>query len=350
MREKSWISIITLLLILSCKEEISIGVPNTDDLLVVEGEVSTELGSSYIKLSTTSSLNGLGENVLGTGALVEILDDDDNTYVLKETSSAGLYKPEGGLKGIRGVSYAVHIILTNGDEYMSDFDKISAPISLITTNTEYAEEVIEIDRFRSEKRRFHQLELQVPNSDTPMFFKIDTKGYSEQFVGFPECLLTCPWPDDYDFRLSCWRIIERVGNDIFVGSNQNITGDSFSYKANKVDLDSKGRYVGEIKVSSLSPNAFLFWQKINSQLKQKGTMFDPPFQPIPGNINSINHGKKVLGYFQTVSITTEVFCIYRSDLRLAYSQITADYPDFLCIDIHAPAVEDLPIALTECLN
>jgi hypothetical protein len=347
---KIHISIFFLLLIISCKEEISVDTPHVVDLLVVEGEVSSEQGSSYVKLSTNTSINGLGENALGKGAFVEILDNSGNSYLLKETSSAGLYKPEDDFKGTIGVSYMVHIVLHNGDEYQSDFDEVSLPVGLISSKAEYEEEIIEIDKFNSRTNAFYQLELILSNPEMPKYFKVDTKGYSEQFVGHPDCFRKCPWPDDFDFRLSCWRIIERIGNDIFIGSNQNIVGDSFSYNANRVGLDSKGRFVGEIKLSSLSADSFLYWKKLTSQLNQKGTMFDPPFQPIQGNINPVNHSNRALGHFQAVSITTGVFCINRSGIKITYDLFVANYPEPLCIDIHAPAIEDLPLNLMECFN
>ncbi len=346
---KNWISIFSLLIIFSCKEEISIGTPNAQDILVVEGEVSDEPGTSYVKLSTTSSIDGLGANVLGIGAFVEVLDADGNSYVLKETVSGGIYEPDDNFKGTIGRSYAVHIILNNGYEYRSDFDRIRAPIKIQTLNVIYTEEAVEIDEFSTQRNRFHQLELIIPNSSSNQYFKIDSKGYAERSIFIPECFFTCPWPDDYVWVTTCWQVFNNMGNDLLVGSNQNIASDLFSYKANKIDLDSKGRFVGETKILSLSPSTFLYWQRLRSQLSQKGTMFDPPFQPVQGNIKPINHENRALGNFQAVSITTsDIFCIDRSEFKVTFDVFTASYPDRICIDIHSPGVEDLPFRFQEC--
>ncbi|MTI38000.1 DUF4249 family protein, partial [Fulvivirga lutimaris] len=242
----------------------------------------------------------------------------------------------------------VHIVLDNGLEYESDFQTMPEPLRLGDIKVDYIEEELIIDKFTSQKKRYHQPAIEIKNTNDQLYFNLNVAGYSEMFV--KTSIISCPIEDGADFRFSCWKILENIGNEIVIGTNENIESSSFFATTNGIPVDSKGRFVGTIEINSITADSYLFFQQIVDQLAQTGTMFDPPFSPITGNIKPLNSSTPALGYFHTMSSLKETFCIVREDISLTTDLPFACYPDILCIDIFDPAVEDLPQELIECFN
>lgn len=73
MRNKIWFALVAwLFLVVSCKEKIELDFPDQTPLLVIEGEVSTETDSSFVRLSLSSNYysESNGEGIQNADVLV----------------------------------------------------------------------------------------------------------------------------------------------------------------------------------------------------------------------------------------------------------------------------------------
>lgn len=63
------------------------------------------------------------------------------------------------------------------------------------------------------------------------------------------------------------------------------------------------RFYFNIKLSSITPEAYNYWEKVSKVVNNIGTVFDSPPAPIRGNIYNVNDpDEQVLGYFSASSI------------------------------------------------
>ena len=102
--------------------------PSLDDdeplnLLVVEGMITDETGAFGVSLTSTVPVyddrNIISDYQPVTGAVVQIIDDSGNSYLLIE-NQAGWYETEDkDLKGIPGFTYTLLITSAEGKQYES---------------------------------------------------------------------------------------------------------------------------------------------------------------------------------------------------------------------------------------
>lgn len=97
----------------SCEEVIEVDVPDNTVKLVVEGGVTTETDSSFIRLTkSVGYFDNTSSTPLVTNAVVVI-----NTDTFRHVAE-GIYRPEAGYKGVPGQVYNLQIRV-DGREYTS---------------------------------------------------------------------------------------------------------------------------------------------------------------------------------------------------------------------------------------
>ena len=107
------ISIIVFgLLIVSCKEKINIDIPDGDPKLVIEAELSTEVDSSFVRLTKSANYYSSADYLKVTNALVLI--NTDTFYPV----SNGIYKPKASYVGVTNKTYSLKIV-SEGKTYTS---------------------------------------------------------------------------------------------------------------------------------------------------------------------------------------------------------------------------------------
>lgn len=99
------------LLLFSCKEIIEIDMKDANPLLVVEGEVTTETDSSYVRLTMSSNYYSADPNPIVKDAVVSV-----NGQPFYFVPSLNLYKPAAGFTGKRDSIYTLQIDV-NGKTY-----------------------------------------------------------------------------------------------------------------------------------------------------------------------------------------------------------------------------------------
>jgi hypothetical protein len=116
---KRIIAFLFLVVAASCIDPYTPNLKNYNSLLVVDGLITNENSSYKIKLSRTfSQTNSIPENV--TDANVYITDGDGIKTDL-QNSNNGYYNTDStSFSGVIGQKYTLHILTSDGKEYISD--------------------------------------------------------------------------------------------------------------------------------------------------------------------------------------------------------------------------------------
>jgi Domain of unknown function (DUF4249) len=91
----------------SCEKVIEIDLNSTDPQIVIEGEISDQVGIYTIKISKTVNFSDANNYPPVQGATVKIADDAGTSETLTETA-AGIYKTRN-LLGIAGRTYTLNV-------------------------------------------------------------------------------------------------------------------------------------------------------------------------------------------------------------------------------------------------
>lgn len=329
---------LSFMLLYSCVEEIPLG--NSSEFpveLVVEGSINDFDDTFRVRLQTTSSLRGIGVNVLGTEAQVKIISDTDTTR-LNEVQP-GIYDSEpGALRVTRGRSYYLDIILSNDQHYQST--AVVLPEPLFVTEA-YAEPVntSHIDELGVFRRSWaHAIILEVENSTSPQYLKTDMTGWREKYVSYTSESILDP--------TRCWALENPATRGVSIGTNLEVESGNYLFNAGGIRADGKERYIAEVKISALSEEAYLYWLAARTQLDRDKGVFVEPFAAVNGNIRNVNDDLELVhGYFHAYSQQLIRTCFESFDLPLGNPISVLGIP---CADFFAPAVYELPFQAELC--
>lgn len=306
-----------------------------DEMLVVEGEITDEPGPYSVKLSTTSSTDGLGINTLGEGAKVVIESSSGEEEVLNEIGNGIYVTKSGGIKGEIGESYRVNITLLNGNQYQSDFEEIPEKVQISSLGTELIDETQEDSDGVPRRRLGHLLSAELikqPNKD--QFFRVEVEGILEAEVDFVDIGCVVPVPP----ISICYATRNPLANQIRVSSNANISKELYIVDIVAIPVEQRRKYLAKVIVRSFSDKTFLFWSTVSDQLERNGSIFDSPIPPVIGNIRNLSDGELAQGYFTASSTSRDQICIDRSNIIAAIPPALAC--SMTCVEVWTPATLD----------
>lgn len=110
----------------SCTKEVNIDLNSSNPELIIQGNITDQIGPYYIKLNKTINLNSANNYPPATGALVIIADNFGLIDTLIETTQ-GIYETNSFV-GITGHTYTLKVFF-NGKEYNA-FSTMPAKVNL----------------------------------------------------------------------------------------------------------------------------------------------------------------------------------------------------------------------------
>lgn len=326
-----FIALGTTLLFSTCVEEIQLS--NSSEILpelVVEGSINDFDDSFRVALRTTSSIRGLGENLLGFGARVCIISDSDTTR-LTETRP-GIYDTEPGALFVEeGTSYFLDIVLSNDQHYQSTSATLPEPIPIVSSFAEpvNTSRVDDLGVFR--RSWAYDIFVDTENSDAVQYYKVDMTGWREKYVSYTTVILA---------PVNCWAFENPATRGVFIGNNQGLAEGNYLIHAARIRTTGKERYIAETKVSALSEEAYRYWLAARTQLDRDKGVFVEPFAAVNGNIRNVNDPNEVVhGYFHAYAQRLIRTCYDSFDLPIGNSIAIISEP---CADFFAPAENELP--------
>ena len=358
------LSICMLVLFTQCKKAYTPAVFTTgDNYLVVDGFINTTAGGiTTIVLSRTKNLADTVISIPERSASISIQSAAGTTYPLQEVGNAGVYN-SGALTLATATQYKVVISTADKKQYQSDLiavkptpviDSItwqqdSKGVSLyanthdVTNNTRYY--------------RWQYIETWEYHSQLETIWGV-TNGIA--YVRTPaQQINTC--------------YTNTPSSNILLGSTAALGQDVVSnallgvLPPNDSTLQYRASFL--VKQFALTPQAYSYWQIIQKNSEQLGTLFDLQPSQLEGNLHCItNPNEPVVGYMSATNVQEKRIFINKNDLQNwnvapgSYNCSVVDVPqnpvDFLIINYtdtsYAPwyyvSMGPLKLAKKSCLD
>lgn len=345
--------LIFLAAVVGCTELISLDTPGTARQLVVDGSVNNLNEGSWVRLSTsTPGLDAVGSNTLGQNARVSLIHEDQ-AFPFEEVEPGGYFLGPDVFQGEVGETYHLRIITADNRTYESGNVTIPTPVEIADSRVELVQLNSETDQGVALTGYFHDVFPEFVNGQEDQFIKIDNRGMAEVFVDYPLtlCGLNENLPRGPAAGLSCWSFRDPISRAIQLTTNVGLNrSENYEALGVRVPFQFQARYVTTLTANNMSVDSFNYWEKIRSQLNNVGGPFEPPIEPLPGNIRNVEDPQEVvLGYFHAYGATVVNTCFDRNDVPL-----TADIPIvpppclITCEEFWAPATFDDPEGLELC--
>ena len=277
-----YLFVLTLLLGVSCIDQIDIQTEDSLRVLVVEGSISTSPGPHEIKLSRSAQFGDIFVDFSRpeSRAFVRIRDEGGSQVTLEEQSE-GVYTTPPNFRAEQGSSYSLVINTANGEQFVSIPEEVpEAPLidSLIAVYKrlpsvddflfDHGVEVYSVFRDDPDQQNFYLYK----NSGT---FLIETSPELHVFNP-PEGR---PVPDPKDCCSICW--VDEINGDteLRVLDDMEFNGNNVTQLASFIIDDGArydDKYLIRIEQHAISKEAFQFFELLNSQLSISGNLFDPP--------------------------------------------------------------------------
>ena len=315
---KASVLLVLVLIINTCVDPYNPELKGYESLLVVEGLITDENAPNEIRLSRSfQNKDSIPERISDAQVFI---NDETGGKIYLENYGDGLYKTDPSeFTGIIGKTYTLHVLTSDGSEYVSD-PSVMLPVPEIKDvyyekDEEYSGDQSEIQGgiriyldtgSGTEESQYVRWEYE----ETWKFRLADYKRYnyiSDSFI--------LPVSDVKEF---CYRSVK--SSAILYGSilpeHTNFIKRApvcfvASAKTDRLTI----QYSILIKQYSLSKEAFDFWNNLKKINEMGGTIFDKqPYQVISNIRNVNNPGEKVLGYFQVSALKQKRMYITSSEL------------------------------------
>lgn len=315
---------VLLLIPLSCVDPYNLQLEEGEQLLTIDGFITTEPGPHQIRLSRTDTYGSVFEGLIRPvrQANVNVRDSEGLVTFLTEIEP-GLYETPEGFQAKIGLSYTLQLRLSNGREYTSFPEKVNqvAPIDDISFRT------VQID---TEDRLEVRLGLQIlahfkdPGDQVNNYYWRTAPG-AFVLITNPELFTNPPThptdprgPAPKECCAVCYLVESRRSQNFVIASDESFNGLETRLPVAFIEdngLRFRDTYRAEIQQMGISQEAFRFLRLIEQQLSITGSVFDQPPANIRGNMISLDDpDETVLGYFIAADVQTKVVYITSSDL------------------------------------
>jgi hypothetical protein len=302
----SYILILVLLMLISgCVERY---YPDQNDLktgtIVINAHLTNQPGMQEMEISRSGPL--LESSFIPvSGSFAEVIREDGEFREFYE-NKPGYYGSELDESFLQsGMSYMVHVITPNGNEYESDFDKLRPvpkidSIYYLVESNSFADATDSIGGIRFyidftfDDEAYDYIRWEV--TETYEFHN----PAMEAFVSMPGVGLL-QLPDTSNYRI-CY-----ITNELHAIHSMSLAyldfgiyiKKPFSFVPNnQQEQKLKHKYSLQIKQYSVGEAAFHYWNELKKTSQEQGWLFDRQPALLKSNIRNINdEGEDVLGFF-----------------------------------------------------
>ncbi|MBA7520326.1 hypothetical protein ES705_12420 [subsurface metagenome] len=301
------ISVFIFITLAGCIEPFTPLIDESEESLVIEGQITDQAGNHYIHISRTAPYND-PHKIPEPDCQVEVVDNYGNIFEFYESDS-GVYMqwiPKDFLN--IGTQYKVKVITADGNIYESDFDELLSP-SPPFGSIYYEIEVRET--FDPDNPIYgiqFYIDLDAPD-DFARNYRWELEETWEYEAGYRIQYYydgTIHEIDDPFFLFRCWSTepIRKIYTSTTRYSTSNtINKFPLHYVSNKSNR-LKIKYSLLVKQYSLSNTAYDYWFQLQKQSQESGGLYETQPARIRGNISNVNDPEEVvLGFFNASSVT-----------------------------------------------
>jgi hypothetical protein len=289
--------------------------------LVVDGVINASPnGVSNITVSRTQKLSDT----------VSISHPENNAQVLIDGETGGSFSLTAQGNGSyqssplnlnAAVKYRLRIITSSGSTYQSAFMPVkqTPPIDSITWKQDNDITLYAHTHDPNNTTRYYRWDY------------VETWQYHSRLeagIGIKNGLMF--YLDSTNQQYNCWGTIN--SSNISVATSANLSQDVISYAPiNKIVLNDEKmmvRYSINVRQYGLTQEAYQYWQILERNTQQTGTIFDPQPTQVQGNLTCVTHPEEPVIGFVSVSVVTEkrIFIDYKE----LNGWITRSIPDIDC--------------------
>lgn len=288
---------------ISCREAYNVPSPSPPTgYLVVEGFINNGTEPTSIKLSRTTKLYDSAEVIYEYNAQVSIEGENNESYPLYESINGTYLSSELHLNS--NEKYRLHILTTDGKEYLSDFSAVrnTPPIDSVSWKRENGVQLYINTHDPQNNTRYYQWKYE----ETWEFHSAFASSLNYIFdpASSKNTGVEYKYPDaSTDTTIyKCWKTVNSTS--INLGSSEKLAQDLIYLPLIYVEPASvkiSVLYSINVKQYALSQDAYLFLQKIKKNTEQLGSVFDPQPSALQGNIHCLTNPAEVVVGFVEVS-------------------------------------------------
>jgi Domain of unknown function (DUF4249) len=304
---------------LGCKQAYDppvVSSPNT--YLVVEGFINNGPDTTYYSLSHTYKLSDTATAIPELQALVTVQGKDNSSYPLTEMGNGVYGAPLTGLNS--AVQYRLDIRTIAGKEYTSDYVdmKVSPPIDSVSwTLSNQGVEIYDNTHDPQGNSRYYRWQYQETWEFNSAYYS--TVSYTNGgFVDFP-----------VDTFYTCWQ--SDASTSILLASSTKLAQDQIQMAP--LEMIPKGdwrlsvMYSILVKQYVLTPDAYAWWQLLQKNTEQIGSIFGVEPSTTGGNIHNVSDSTElVIGYVSAGTLAKQR--IYITDAQVSPWDYVSQCTDF----------------------
>jgi len=281
-------------------------IDSPNSYLVVEGVINSGNDSTFIKLSKTVKLSETVSSGL-SGAVVTVEGENNDVYPF-QAIGAGVYAAPP-LHLIANNKYRLHIKLDD-KEYISDLtDAIITP-EIDNVDYKVKSNGIQINvntHDAASNTRFYRWDY----TETYLFHS----DYQSLYKSNGDTVLDRDMDNDQIYK--CWHTDN--SSNIIIGSSEKLANNVISdAPVSLIATPSEKlveRYSILVRQYAISKEAYQFWQNLQKNTEQLGSIFDAQPSQLKGNIHCVTEpAETVIGYISVCNVTTKRIFINSSDL------------------------------------
>jgi hypothetical protein len=287
--------------------------------LVVEGVINSGADSTIIKLSRTVTLSAKNTFNPELHAVLTVEGDQGNSYPLTETTGGSYVSP--GLNLDNTHNYRLRIKTVNGEQYLSDY--------VAVLNSPQIDSV----SYKTDNKGVNVFVSTHDPKNATRYYRWDyneTWSYNSAFFSYYKSNGDTVLPRTLnDLVYSCWRSSD-TSSTIVLSNSTKLTNDVIvNFPLTSIGgTDERLGSVFCIQVLqyALTPDAYSFWQNVQKNTQQLGSIFDALPSQLNGNIHCIsNPSVTAIGYVSLGAVSSTRFFIFNHNLP-AYGPII--YPAY----------------------
>jgi hypothetical protein len=265
MKKIFYIPALFAIFIASCTEPLETNYKGeTENRLIVIGEISTDTSSHTVILSRTVDYNAM-EQQMETGATVTI-SDGENTYFLSETSP-GIYQTDSTVFGEVGKDYTLIALTAEGDTATAK--------STIKPLTDIDSIQIRFEYFDFTGDYFYKV----------FFFGQEPAGKGDYYIW--NLYLNNKWYNDTLSKTN-------FQSDDFVDGQYIRDFDIYWLEPDELENDTT---LFTVEMLSIEENYYNYMVEVLSETVWRGG----PFDPTPANVSTNIEGENTGGFFRAVN-------------------------------------------------
>ena len=299
----------------ACSEVINLETEPGESQLLIYGRVTDGLEGSIIEIARTSELN-IGQEPV-EGATITLIHEGGTTeqYVPVEP---GIYELQNTtIVGEPGEVYHVSIRLPNGEQYESVPAQMPEKAGEDMLDYEAKAKNVPLENGIMVRRNVVEL------YSTTNIFNVEDDSYLRWNVVetylFPERQRVVLDPPPNPPPQWCYLSYELDGQNIQLYDGSTLKTPQIPRRliaTRPIDNAFSTEYYFEVVQSSLTADAYRYWNELDQVANVQGSIFDRPLAPVKSNLFNVNNpDEQVLGYFEVVQADTIRQRIDADDLR-----------------------------------